>query len=61
MISPPADRDVERAEIQGRLAAALPELAHPELVWPLFVPRDDPSLRTEVIQFLPEYGIDPAP
>jgi serine/threonine protein kinase/formylglycine-generating enzyme required for sulfatase activity len=60
-IDPPAQRDIKRAEHQARLAPALLALAHPELVWPMFVRRDDPSLRTEVVRLLPEYDIDPAP
>ncbi len=61
LTQPPAQRDPRLAEVQGRLAPALLELGRPELVWPMLVHRDDPSLRTEVIHLLPRYGIDPTP
>ena len=60
-IQPLAQGDLRLAERQSRLAPALLALARPDLVWPMLAHHEDPTLRTEVIQLLPAYGIDPAP
>ena len=57
----PARGDLRLAEPQSRLAPALLALRAPDLVWPMLAHHEDPTLRTEVIQLLPAYGIDPAP
>ena len=74
-LSSPADRDRALAVIlpaiqarrsatsrwrsQARLAPALLEFARPELVWPMLMHRDDPSLSTELIHILADYEVDP--
>jgi formylglycine-generating enzyme required for sulfatase activity len=60
-IQPPARGDLRLAERQARLSPALLALSRPDLVWPMLARAEDPSLRTEIIQLLPAYGIDPAP
>jgi formylglycine-generating enzyme required for sulfatase activity len=61
LIQPPARRDVRLAERQARLVPALLELSRQDLVWPLLAHGEDPTLRTEIVQILPAYGIDPTP
>jgi formylglycine-generating enzyme required for sulfatase activity len=55
----PAQRDLALAERQARLAPALLEFARPELVWPMLIHRDDPTLSTELIHILADYEVDP--
>jgi serine/threonine protein kinase/formylglycine-generating enzyme required for sulfatase activity len=50
--------DVPRAARQGRIATALILLGEAERVWPLFIQRDDPSVRTELVHDLAMYRVD---
>jgi len=52
--------DERQAARQGRIAVAVIQLGEPETVWPLFIQRDDSSVRTEVMHELAPSGIDPA-
>jgi serine/threonine protein kinase/formylglycine-generating enzyme required for sulfatase activity len=58
-ISVPAQGDLARAERQARLAPDLCEFSRPELVWPMLIHRDDPSLRTELVHIMADYNVDP--
>jgi serine/threonine protein kinase/formylglycine-generating enzyme required for sulfatase activity len=59
LISVPAQGDLARAERQARLAPDLCEFSRTELVWPMLIDRDDPSLRTEVVHIMADYEVDP--
>jgi formylglycine-generating enzyme required for sulfatase activity/tRNA A-37 threonylcarbamoyl transferase component Bud32 len=54
-----AHGDLALAQRQARLAPALLEFSRAELVWPMLVHRDDPSLRTELIHIMADYEVDP--
>src|SRR5262249_40445709 len=58
LINAPAQGNLALAERQARLVVALFELSRPELVWPMLIHHDEPSLRTELIHLLADYGID---
>ncbi len=58
-INVPAQGDLHLAQRQARLAPDLLEFSRPELVWPMFIHRDDPSLRTELIHIMTDYEVDP--
>jgi serine/threonine protein kinase/formylglycine-generating enzyme required for sulfatase activity len=58
-INVPAQGDLTLAQRQARLAADLFEFSRADLVWPMLVHRDDPSLRTELIQIMADYDVDP--
>jgi formylglycine-generating enzyme required for sulfatase activity/tRNA A-37 threonylcarbamoyl transferase component Bud32 len=49
--------DTPKAARQGRIATALILLGEAGRVWPLFVQRDDPSVRTELVHNLVPYGV----
>ena len=57
--SAPAQGDLALAQRQARLAPALLEFSRAELVWPMLIHRDDPSLRTELIHIMADYEVDP--
>jgi serine/threonine protein kinase/formylglycine-generating enzyme required for sulfatase activity len=59
VINVPAQGDVALAQRQARLAPDLLEFSRAELVWPMLVHRDDPSLRTELIRITADYEVDP--
>ena len=59
VINAPAQGDLALAQRQARLAPALIEFSRAELVWPMLVHRDDPSLRTELIHIMADYEVDP--
>ncbi len=50
--------DAFKAARQGRIATALILLGEAGRVWPLFIQRDDPSVRTELVHDLARYGVD---
>jgi len=58
-ISVPAQGDLALAQRQARLAPDLLEFSRTELVWPMLIHRDDPSLRTELIHIMADYEVDP--
>ena len=58
-INLPAQGDLALAQRQARLAVVLLEFSRAELVWPMLIHRDDPSLRTELIHIMPDYEVDP--
>ena len=58
-INVPAQGDLALAQRQARLAPVLLELSRAELVWPMLIHRDDPSLRTELIHIMADYEVDP--
>jgi serine/threonine protein kinase len=66
-LSSPADHERALAVIlpaisvpaQGDLAPALLEFSRAELLWPMLIHRDDPSLRTELIHIMADYEVDP--
>jgi formylglycine-generating enzyme required for sulfatase activity len=60
-IKNPARFDNELARRQARIAMTLLRLGQSDFVWPLFQHRDDPSVRTELMQNLSRFGFDPTP
>ncbi len=58
-INVPAQGDLALAQRQARLAVDLLEFSRAELVWPLLIHRDDPSLKTELIHIMADYEADP--
>ncbi len=54
-----AQGDLALAQRQARLAPSLLAFSRAELVWPMLIHRDDPSLRTELIHILVDYEVDP--
>jgi formylglycine-generating enzyme required for sulfatase activity/tRNA A-37 threonylcarbamoyl transferase component Bud32 len=57
-LEPLARFDDALAERQGRVVVALARLGRVERVWPLFIHRDDPSVRTELVHEFARYGVD---
>jgi len=54
-----AASDAEGPYRQGRIAAALIKLGEAELAWPLYRRTSEPTLRTELIDDIADFGIDP--